>query len=84
MNIKEWVNVRVFLLRSKREQERILEKRIREFWRLQKMGKLFSDIGDPRESFYYSGKSYYELTWFVVYCDALGISQIEKIREYKR
>jgi len=84
MNTSEWINTRIFLLRSKKNQDRILDKRIREFWRLQNLGKRYSDIGDTRESMYCNAQSYYELTWFVVYCDVLGISQIEKIREYKR
>jgi len=83
---KQWlisfVMVRTFLLSSRKRQNYLIEKNACMFLGLQNLAKKYDNDGDLRTAMNVSSESYKYLGNFVLYCDAKGIDQVERLHQY--
>ena len=83
---KQWlisfVMVRTFLLSSSKRQNYLIEKNACMFLGLQNLAKKYDNDGDLRTAMDISSESYMYLGNFALYCDAKGIDQVERLRQY--
>lgn len=76
------IMVRIFLLSSIKRQNYLIEKNACMFLGLQNLAKKYENEGDLRTAMNISSESYQYLGNFILYCDAKGIDQIERLRQY--
>ena len=76
------VMVRTFLLSSRKRQNYLIEKNACMFLGLQNLAKKYDNDGDLRTAMDISSESYMYLGNFALYCDAKGIDQVERLRQY--
>jgi hypothetical protein len=76
------VMVRTFLLSSRKRQNYLIEKNACMFLGLQNLAKKCDNDGDLRTAMYVSSESYKYLGNFALYCDAKGIDQVDRLRQY--
>ena len=77
-----FVMVRTFLLSSQKRQNYLIEKNACMFLGLQNLAKKYDNDGDLRTAMNISSESYKYLGNFALYCDAKGIDQVERLRQY--
>jgi hypothetical protein len=83
---KQWilsfVMVRIFLLSSETRQNYLITKNASLFLGLQNVAKHWDNLGDTVSAMEISGESYKYLRNFVLYCDALNIDQVKRLKLY--
>ncbi len=83
---KQWilsfVMVRVFLLSSKSRQDYLISKNASLFFGLQNVAKHWDNLGDTVSAMTISSESYKYLGNFALYCDALNIDQVKRLKLY--